>query len=98
MKTYTRDQVKFAANKQFPKDYVQEIMDILDLYGEDKEEQDRERVQLAILKLSNGDMGKLEHYCAMAKDDFRDVLYWAEYTADAKLMPDPYRTLLDGHQ
>lgn len=37
-----------------------------------------ERIGVAILKLSRGDIGKLAHFCNRAKEDWRDVLYWAE--------------------
>jgi hypothetical protein len=37
------------------------------------------RVQLAILKLSEGDLDKLLYFAHVAKIDFRDVLAWAEY-------------------
>jgi len=40
---------------------------------------ERERVQLAILKLSAGDSGKPRHNIDAAKVDYRDVLAWAEY-------------------
>ena len=96
MAVYTRGQVKKVVIKLYTKDYCQEIMDILDLYGCEPYEEERERVQLAIVKLSEGDFNKLSRYCAMAKRDYRDVIYWAEYTIDAKQIPDPYRDLLEG--
>lgn len=37
------------------------------------------RVQLAVLKLSDGDPDKLQHYIEAAQIDYRDVLAWAEY-------------------
>ena len=40
---------------------------------------ERERIQLAILKLSGGDPSKLRHNLEAAKIDYRDVLAWAEY-------------------
>lgn len=42
-----------------------------------------ERVQRAILTLSGGDVGKLAHNVAVALQDYRDVLYWAEYPPSA---------------
>ncbi len=29
--------------------------------------------------LAEGDIGKLRHFVTQAVDDFRDVIYWAEY-------------------
>jgi hypothetical protein len=53
----------------------------LDRYGAQEREQDqgRVRVQLAILKLSEGDPKKLRSNVAVALIDYRDVLAWAEY-------------------
>ena len=45
----------------------------------------RERVQLAILKLSDGNEDKLREFVAVAKRDYRDVLFWAEYPEEARL-------------
>ena len=44
----------------------------------------RLRVQLAVLKLSQGDLGKLRHYVEVARTDYRDVLFWAETPEQAK--------------
>jgi hypothetical protein len=41
--------------------------------------EERERVQLAILKLSGGDVEKLREQVRIAKEDYRDVLAYAEY-------------------
>lgn len=38
----------------------------------------RERVHLAILKLSGGSLAELTKYAAAAGTDWRDVLMWAE--------------------
>ena len=46
---------------------------------------ERERVQLAIVKLSEGDESKLAYFLSVAKRDYRDVLFWADNPAEAKL-------------
>jgi hypothetical protein len=51
----------------------------LDEYGSATYECERERVQLAVLALSGGDLAALRRYTDAAKVDYRDVLYWAEY-------------------
>ena len=38
-----------------------------------------ERVRLAIVELSEGDLRKLEHFVSVAGIDYRDVLWWAEH-------------------
>jgi hypothetical protein len=40
-----------------------------------------ERVRCAVLKLSEGDMGKLEHAVDRANIDWRDVLVWSGFSA-----------------
>src|SRR2546423_3778209 len=41
------------------------------------------RVQLAILVLANRDARRLEGLVAAANEDYRDLLYWAEYPEDS---------------
>ncbi len=83
MMLHTRKSVVLAAAELFRHQDLADVMAILDLYGVKSYERERERVQLAILKLSEGDAGKLLHYLDVAKKDYRDVLYWAEYPPDA---------------
>lgn len=54
-------------------------MGILDLYGKESHEQGKARVQIAILKLSGGDLENLRAYVEIAISDYRDVLAYAEY-------------------
>ena len=65
--------------QHFPNQALTTITDALNLYGVEPFERERERVQLAILKLSKGDLDQLWYYLDRAKQDYRDVLYWAEY-------------------
>ena len=62
-----------------------EITIILDGYGLASSEQGRDRVQLAILKLCEGQMERLPELVRMAKTDYRDVLAYAEYPEEMKL-------------
>jgi hypothetical protein len=39
----------------------------------------KNRISAAILKLSNGDMDKIDHYIDLFNRDFRDVVALAEY-------------------
>ena len=54
-------------------------------YGVEPYERERERVQVAILKLSAGSEEEVREYVAVAKRDYRDVLFWAEYPEESKL-------------
>ena len=78
----TREQVRAACARRFPDEDAAPILAILDLYGVEPHEPERERVQLAILKLSEGDVARLLATVEAANKDYRDVLWWAEY-------PDP---------
>jgi hypothetical protein len=63
---------------------------ILDSYGVEDYEQEPARVRLAILKLSGSDIEELRKMTKCAKEDFRDILSWAEYPRQSKRwsMPD----------
>ena len=61
------------------------MLELLDRYGVESYERERERVQLAILKLSEGNEEKLREFLAVAKRDYRDVLFWAGNPEEARL-------------
>jgi len=61
------------------------VLAMVDAYGSAPHERERERVQLAIVKLSEGDEAKLGYFLSVAKQDYRDVLFWADNPAEAKL-------------
>ena len=61
------------------------VLELLDSYGVELDERERERVQLDILKLSGGSEEKVREYVAVAKRDYRDVLFWAEYPEESSL-------------
>ena len=82
---HTRDEVVAVVQKTFPESAHTRVLELLDKYGVESYERERERVQLAILKLSEGNEDKLREFIAVAKRDYRDVLFWAENPAEAKL-------------
>jgi hypothetical protein len=51
-----------------------------------------ERVRRAVLTLADGDIGRLRHFIDVAQQDYRDVLYWAEYPREP-LEPRTYEEL-----
>ena len=83
--TQSRDQVVASVEATFPKNSWARVLDLLDSYGVESDERERERVQLAILKLSAGREEKVREYAAVAKRDYRDVLFWAEYPEESRL-------------
>lgn len=55
------------------------VINTLKSYGVERYEQEPTRVRLAILKLSGNDPDQIQANTRYAKEDFRDVLMWAEY-------------------
>src|SRR6059058_1118641 len=82
---HTRDEVVAVVQKTFPESAHARVLELLDTYGVESYERERKRVQLAILKLSEGNEEKLREFVAVAKRDYRDVLFWAENPEEAKL-------------
>ena len=61
-------------------------MATLDEYGVEDWQRERDRVQLAVLKLTNKNLDDLRGYTEWAKADYRDVLGPAEYPGYTKKM------------
>lgn len=74
---HTREQVIAAAQAAFPASDTATVLAVLDLYGTESCERERERVQLGIIELSNGSEDKLLYFVQTAKKDYRDILHWA---------------------
>ena len=68
-----------VARSAFAEDQLAVVFEALSRYTGPEPE----RVQRAILTLSGGDVDKLSHNVAVALQDYRDVLYWAEYPRSA---------------
>ena len=81
----SRDEVVAAIQATFPEGARARVLELLDRYGAESYERERERVQLAILKLSEGNEDKLREFIAAAKRDYRDVLFWAENPEESRL-------------
>src|SRR6266581_2163750 len=82
---HSRGEVFAVVQKTFPESAHARALELLDDYGVESYERERERVQLAILKLSEGNEEKLRELVAVAKRDYRDVLFWAEYPEESRL-------------
>jgi hypothetical protein len=76
--THTREDVLAAVKATFQESDTATIVAVLDLYGVEPHERERERVQLAIVQLSAGSEEKLLELVRAAKVDYRDVLAWQE--------------------
>lgn len=75
-KLLLREDVLQSIREYFPNDDTQTIMDIMDEYGKRPFEIDSERVQVASIHLSEGNVEKLKQVVSDAKRDYRDVLSW----------------------
>ncbi len=75
----TRDDVLAKIAAVFPNRDQTSVLAVLDRYGIELHEQEKFRVQMAILKLCDeANSPNLERTVEQAKQDFRDVLAWAE--------------------
>jgi len=83
--TDSRKGVIAAVRALFPSAKASAILSLLDEYGAKPHERERHRVQLAIVTLSEGDEDKLRYFLDVAKQDYRDVLFWSEHPEEAKI-------------
>ena len=56
-----------------------EVKKALAEYGKEPYHRERERVHFDILMLSKGELEEVRKLVTIALQDYRDVLYWAEY-------------------
>ena len=69
----------------FPDRPENDVLAQLEAYGTEDYERERHRVYLAILKLCDEEgLDDPAVYIKTAKEDYRDVLYWAEYPNQAR--------------
>ena len=85
MARITRRKVLEKIAQYWPNEDPREIMNILDEYGVESYEVGRARVQLAILKLSEGERDRLDELVRMAKRDYPDVQAYAEYPEEMRI-------------
>ena len=82
---HSRAGVVAAVRASFPGADPDAILAVLDEYGVEPYQRERDRVQLAIVNLSEGDEAKLRYFVEVAKQDYRDVLFWSDNPEEAKL-------------
>ena len=79
---FSRALVAQKVEQMFPKEQWAEAFRILDfdnLHPDPVGQAGQARIQLAILKVSGGELNKLKEAARMAKIDVRDILTMAEY-------------------
>lgn len=96
---HARDDVLAAVQAAFKASDPATILAILDLYGIESYERERERVQLAIVELCGGSKDKLLELVQAAKTDYRDILAWQRLDplpeAEGKKLQEEARALLE---
>ena len=87
----SRDDVLRVIRREFPAEVFAAVLALLDRYGAEPWERERDRVQLAVLKLASGSVGEVERRVAAARRDYRDALAQAEYpeSLTSVLLPEP---------
>ncbi len=75
----TFNDVERIIRRDFPIEQFDTVMAVLKQYGTEKWHRECARVQLAVLKLSNGDLHKRHIAIDVAMKDYRDVIVPAEY-------------------
>lgn len=69
--------VELAVREAFPDADHAAVMQLLNSYGTESHERERERVQLTIVKICQGDLSRLAYQVEIAKIDYRDILVFA---------------------
>jgi hypothetical protein len=77
----TEADLRRVLERDFPGEGAAKAAGVLAAYGREAWHREPVRVKLAVLKLANRDLAKLEQLTAAAATDYRDVLAWAEYPA-----------------
>ncbi len=81
-----RIDVERIVRRDFPTEAFARVICVLDEYGAEDWHREKDRVQLAVLKLSGGSEETLRRAVEAAKCDFRDILAPAEYPNYTKKM------------
>ena len=75
----TASDVERVVRRDFPGSRVAEVLTMLADYGTENWHREPDRVRMAVLKLAAGNVERLRSEIESAKNDFRDVLAYAEY-------------------
>jgi hypothetical protein len=82
---WTREAVETQVARDFPDMDPEIVLAILDRYGLKGFQRERDRVHLAILKLSDRNIRQVISYTKAAEEDFRDVLWWSSENPPPKV-------------
>ena len=82
----TADLVEALVARLFPAEAHEAAARVLAGYGTRTHEREAIRVRVAALKLSEGSLERLRDLIAHAQRDYRDVLAWAEYPEEMRIL------------
>jgi hypothetical protein len=71
--------VERVVRRDYSAEQINQVLAALREYGRETWHRERNRVQLAVLKLAAGDLNALHSHLEIAKRDYRDVIAFAEY-------------------
>ena len=74
----TRQDLLLTVHAAFATEKAEPVLAVLDRYGVESYERERERVQMAIVELSGGSEDRLRELVQAAKTDYRDILAWKQ--------------------
>ena len=77
----TETDVERIVRRDFPEQQYETVMGVLKVYARGRLAKECSRVQLAALKLAQGDLRQLPFHINDAQRDYRDVMAAAEYPA-----------------
>lgn len=78
MTEHDAETLNILVQRLFPKSEIERALELVHRYGDSPKDQDVERVRIAIVRLSHGDISRLNRLVGSAKEDHQDVLWWAE--------------------
>ena len=81
----SRADVERVVRRDFPAERATEVLAVLDQYGSEPWQEERDRVHLAALKLAAGDLDRLRARIEGGRIDARDLIAAAEYPAAMRL-------------
>lgn len=70
--------IESVVNRSFIESERARALELVRRYGAEPKDKEVERVRRAILKLSHGDIHRLNRLVNSARQDHEDVLWWAE--------------------
>ncbi len=72
-------EIAAKVDADFVADEREEAADYLRLLEDELHHEENPRILRCVISLAQGDLARLVHFADQARQDWRDVIYWAEY-------------------